>query len=352
MAYLAHIIIFSIYGYFFNRQKDTWTAHLVWLPMFIILYGALPSLQYNVGTDYFNYVSIYDGNVNHKIFYHKGEFIFYYIYDFIIAQHLGTQSIFILVGLMQSFIFYLILFRLKKQTFSILLVSFLFLVMTGIYQNQMNGLRNYTAVLLFILAFIFRAQNKMFGAISCSIFGIFTHSTFIPMLAVIALPRKFWVYLGEKVLIVYILSFLFWVSPLPILLLEYSIKYLMPHYSHYLVNITQSSGLLNLLTKAYWIPLHLVFLSYCKTFRFSSFDLIILGVWATTAPLFLSLLDSGLFFRLYHYFVFFNFFPAYYLITLSNTYITGLVILYALLPICLKVLVFPQGEYSYMAIGF
>ena len=265
MIYFLHTALVLTYGYVFDRQKNQLVSHFFWFPVIVVLYAALPSLQYGVGTDYFNYIKIYDGVINHQLFDRKNEHIFYFIYDFIINYQLGKQSIFIVVALIQASIFYIILIRLKSQNYSLFMVILIFLLTTGIYQNQMNGLRTYTAALLFILAFILRIQNSYAAVILVSTLGLMVHSTFLAMLLPLILPVRFWELLGNRLLPVYIMSFIFWISPFPVQLLEIFVNHIMPFYAHYLSIIHQGSNLINVLTKAYWIPLHLLFFSNYNT---------------------------------------------------------------------------------------
>lgn len=314
----------------------------------------MPSLQYDVGTDYFNYISIYDGEVSHELFYRKGEYVFYYIYKLLIEQNLGSQSIFVVVSIIQAILFYFILYRLKVNGVNIYIFGLLFLLIPGIYQNQMNGLRTYTAALIFVLSFILKSQNKTGMAYCLAFVGPFVHSTFIPMVLALLLPNRVWTYFGNHLLISYFLSFMFWMSPLPIELIEQLIQYILPTYSHYIDVIHKPISYLNFVTKAYWIPLQILFLVFCMKLNLPAYMRILLGFWALTAPLFLSLLSSGLLFRLSHYCVIFNILPVYYLVQKysKSSFILGIILLYSTLPFVLKVFIFAVGEYDYQSILF
>ena len=84
-------------------------------------------LQYNVGTDYFSYIDIFQSEEKHWYYFNKGEYLFFGLNQFLNWLNLPEQSIFLVISFIQSFLIFLYFKKIKKRTIKLLLMYFLFI---------------------------------------------------------------------------------------------------------------------------------------------------------------------------------------------------------------------------------
>ena len=328
--------------------------------MFFFLYFAfllsfLPAFQYNVGTDYFTYISIFENESKLELFFKKGELAFFYLVVFLKSLDLPSQSIFIVVSIISSVFILLALRLLNLHGYRYSIVFLCFFLMTGMLHNQMNGLRNYLAVYSFVCALLCKFSGRYKSAILLGFFGVFFHQTFYFMLPFLLIPSIAYELLAKKTLLWFPLFFIFWGSGFSVYVLEYVVLNYAGFYSHYIDGALEGVSLLSVLTKAYYLPLQLWFIFWVRRNypNLSLFKKRIIGFWLIGSCLYLGLLHSGLFFRTYHYFVFFSIIPAYHFLTSRQlTSVKAIFILYLMAPYIFKVIVFPVGEYDYQSYLF
>ncbi|MFV1467698.1 EpsG family protein [Idiomarina sp. HB] len=353
-----YFLIFSVFLIFYAKtyeiSSDRFSSLILFL-LLVSLYSFLPALQYEVGTDYNSYYQSVYKDSKSSVFFNKGEFLFHYLIEFIEALSLHQQFIFVFSGIIQGALFVNILRVFRRQGYSISLIAFLFIVVTGIYHNQLNGLRNYIAILSFVNLCLYSAENKYIKSIIIAIFGALFHQSFllavICTLPIILFKHKIY----KNIFLVYLLSFLVFASGTPMLILENLINIFAPFYAHYL-NYESSVSALNIATRAIYVPIALVFFWYfykvLKKKGLSDFDKAILSIWAVSANLFFLLIYWGPFFRLIGYFSFFSIVPIYFVlrskeINKEMRYIILLLLIASYIP---KVTFFAEGEYSYSSI--
>ncbi|WP_165872316.1 EpsG family protein [Shewanella frigidimarina] len=361
MIYLLLLFGGTIYFFLdekYLNSKKFLSVFFIWFPI-LFFYFIFPATQYNVGTDYFTYRNYYAQPDLIELYRIKGELVFYYIYRFIVENQLGEQSIFYFCTFFNTCLLFFTMFKLRKANFNIAIIFFLFLTITGIYHNQMNGLRAYMGVMCIPLAFVYLAENKLIKTAVLIILAISSH--FSSVVSLLLLPMKILIPLSNRKL-----AFLFFLLPF----IYVSLMQLVPsfvnlfffRYSHYL-NSDYATGisLINLFSKLYYLPLFVFFWFvylkrkpisiYCESSVFRKYFDFSIVVWVVTYWFIILSLEYGFFFRLQSAFIFFYIFPIYYLyqylIDSKSWRRVSFLSVYILAPYVLKVTYMASGEYNY-----
>jgi len=343
------VILISSMSYALSFSR---ALKILFLGFGVFLLFLASSLQYGVGTDYFNYQSIYNGVVSHDLFFRKGELLFYYLYEFLIGFDLGDQSVFVFTSFFQSLTLFLIFKMLFEKGYGVHILLLFYLFATGMFHNQMNGIRTFTAVYFFIASFLFISDRKFFLGAVFYLFAVLSHSTALFLFPLMILPSVFWRFISANRIIIFFLANLFWLFGLGNTLVIYLVQNLAPFYSHYLHLTDSPANILNILSKAYWLPLYLWFLIMYRGVNFSDFSGRLVGIWVLSSGLYFSLFYTTIFFRAHHYFSFFMLIPLYFVFIKSNLSHRIVISVYSLFPFILKVLIFPKGEYLYDSVLF
>ncbi|MGK0525297.1 MAG: hypothetical protein ACI92N_002949 [Pseudomonadales bacterium] len=353
MLYLFFFILAISIVYFSERVRCSDAANNVVLAFSVLFLSFLPALQFNVGTDYQTYYNITKDPVQIEIIFNKGEYLFYFFIKALSALGLHGQWIFVIHSILSSFLLVNVLRKLRDQGYIQWLVLFLVVFVTGLIHNQMNGLRNMLAVYFFLNAFVYKAGGQSSKSILFSVFGILSHQSFLAMTPFLLVPLSVYFHLFNYIRFYYLLFFIFFGSGVFVVFFDSFVRLFLPFYSHYLSLsfIGEGVGYVNVFTKIYYLPLHLLFLFLLGGIsnRLTKFDKSILGFWVLGANLYLGLVFISGLFRAFHYVVFFGVFPVYFLLRharLSNLSIVS-IFLYLMLPYLLKVTVFKDGEYGY-----
>lgn len=342
------MVIYSSERFRFNKSASN--AALVFSILFL---SFLSAFQANVGTDYQTYYNITRDPVQIEVILNKGEYFFYYFIRALSALEMHGQWIFVFHSIMCSFLLVNVLRKLREQGYLQWLILFLVVLVTGLLHNQMNGLRNILAVYAFLNAFIYKANGQVLKTIFFSIFGVLCHQSFLAMSLFLLLPSRFYLHVFNFIRFYYLFFLTLFATGFFLFFIDSFVRTFLPFYSHYLKLsfFTEGVGYVNILTKAYYLPLHFLFLFLM--FRISrnltEFDKVLLGFWVLGANLYFGLIFVSGLFRAFHYVVFFGVFPVYFLLRhaqLSRLSIVSIV-MYLMLPYLMKVVVFKSGEYGY-----
>ncbi|WP_199456990.1 MULTISPECIES: EpsG family protein [unclassified Marinobacter] len=352
-------LIFNFWSAALLVLVDNWRMSragewLFWIIVFCVI-TILPSLQYGVGYDYFNYLEIFNDDDVLSVYFRKEEYGFYYLV--LVLRELGfaPQSLFFAASALSSAAIVFCLRVLSGHGYKVAIVFICFFLITGMMHNQMNGVRNYLAAYFFVCAMLSKFSNKFGLTILFSLFGLLFHQTFYAVAVFLLVPNFVYEFLSKRVLLFYFLFFAFWLSGAAMFLLEYMLGGYLSFYAHYAQYLSAGSSFFNVLTKLYYVPVHLWFLWYVRKSipEFARFELRLVGVWLLGSSLYLSLLHTELFYRAYHYFVFFSLIPSYYFLVYKySKFVKFLFFLYIVIPYLAKVVAFPVGEYAYSSIIF
>lgn len=175
LFYCIQFVFLSFFLYGYSKERNKEVAFLYKLIAFLILF--LPAaLRYRIGTDYDNYLIIYDRLISHEN--ETSEIGWKIINLFCYYTGLGAQFIFVI----SSFIIYKFIFKtLTKDTIIIVLVFFLYL-----YSPSYNLIRNSISIAFGWYAYFLLIKNKkkkalVYSAIAC----LFHMSGFIYVILVL-----------------------------------------------------------------------------------------------------------------------------------------------------------------------
>ncbi|MFW2056738.1 EpsG family protein [Acinetobacter haemolyticus] len=351
-VYLFVLFAVSVNLYFTEKlASDKFMKQMfLWFPAFII-YSIPLAFQYDVGTDYFAYYNnFYDGG--HLLFFTKQEYIYYYLQEFVIF--LGEPQLqFIFSSIIQSVLFFYILFILKKKGYNSFLLFFIFFLITGMYHNQMNGIRQYIAIYCFIVYCLLFLDKKYLQSLFFLVIGFYFHkSILIPLLYFIpflffkpVLLSKSFSYLVVIFFAGLLFHFFNWTF-----IVQSVLESLSLNYAHYLDSeYGEGRSIIGFLTKFYYTPLFLWFFIIFYKKKLDNYNVSLLMLWALTCFIYIQGIYFSLFIRTWAYFTFFMVFPVYYLMLhyKKNFLILFLIVLYMFIAYLLKISVFAVGEYDY-----
>ena len=199
MLYLILFYMFFTYPILKKIKNKKIIIFLEIFPMFLIL-----AFQNAIGTDYYNYIKIFNGE---KIFNYSRGPIFKIIILFLKNIFNQERTMFITIAGIQSFLYYKIINFLykKKMIKNIFLFIFLSICSTKFYFMLFNGLRSSIASLFVILSVLMLLENKIKKSFFLILFGSGFHPSIIIWNGIFILKKFF--YKKNKIkLLIYILS--------------------------------------------------------------------------------------------------------------------------------------------------
>jgi hypothetical protein len=353
---LAALIIKCIYNKASRRLGGNYLDDF--LLIFIL---ALPcALQYRVGTDYDGYVEIIrDNPIHFDLLIYKGEYAFAFltraVYEF---GESYEQLIFIISGMIYAVMLFKILNLLSSLKYNPLILFIIIWLSTGIFHNQLSGLRNFISVYIVIYTILKIPKINFFQYMIGILFASLFHQTALFFIPFYFLKKINWNEYNAKSL--FFVSFIVFSLGLPFFVLDLLVKIIVPEYARYFSGEAVASdnelNIINLVTKFVYIPIYLYALFLIRKKHFSeigverkmwySLSILLAFSWALIA-------HGGFFFRFYHYAVFFQIFVIYeslsYALKYDRVALLPLGII-LLIPYLLKVLIFESNEYSYNSI--
>lgn len=343
-------VAFNLYLTEKYKCNSFFKQSILWFPA-IVIYMLPLAFQDGVGKDYYAYYnSFYDGS--HALYLKKQEYLYYYLQELVV--YLGDPQLqFFFVGTIQTLLFFYILFLLKKYNYNATLIFCLFFLVTGMYHNQMNGMRQFIAIYFFVIFCLLSINKEYFKSILFFLIGLFFHkSIIIPLFYFFPILFFSKFYLNYRWLSIFslfvgggLLHMVNWTH-----FVQGFLNLLSLNYDHYL-DSDYGSGrdIASLATKFYFIPLYIWFLIIFYKTKNSRNDILILCLWALTCFIYLQGIYFSLFIRTWAYFVFFSVFPLYFILKYykGNVYVYLLIFIYLFVPYFLKISIFSIGEYTY-----
>ncbi|MCU7999951.1 EpsG family protein [Shewanella sp. SM95] len=334
-------------------------SFIILLPPFI-LYFLISSLQYNVGSDYFSYIYIFENQWVLGRYFESGEYFFYYLNIFFKNFGFSGQSIFFAFSFLQSIFIFVYFNELKKKGFVLWLLFLIFFVVTNIYHNQMNGIRQYAALTLLPLLTIFLYERRFFYFGVLMALAMSFHSSSVIFIALIFIPflYKRLYRCGFTIFILSIPFYFLIAKYTPVLLESLGLR-----FSSYIESDYFDAGsYITIITKVYYLPALLFFFYlYNKSIKASGFFYkdgyfsFLIFIFSCTYWSFLMSLDIAILSRISSYFWFFIVFPLYYvgIIFYRKGFVKfGLYVIYLIAPYLAKVTFLAKNEFLYKSIIF
>lgn len=351
-----YYLLFLLLGYFvfcsFEIQyiKNNYITICTYLCPFIGLWIFFVGGQYNVGTDYSNYLEYFLGKWNIDFFADRNEYVFSSIIK--LFQHIGIygQFYFYLFAAISVFLYIQIARRVTNSHYA--LFFFLFITISTLFHSQMNGLRQCTAVYFVTLSFIEFLFKRRFVSLGLALIALGFHTSVIALF-------PFYLFIGKvsfspsiAKLLILLTSVLSFCSFDDIIVFIVS---LFPKYEHYIESeyIQKEISMLNKLTKLVYLPIYYCSISTLKMGKLTRMELRLFQIGLLAYFLKNLSLVSILSTRFSYYFFILSILPIFYYLRVleeKNKRLYVFICIYIFLLYLLKVLVFPSGEYKYESI--
>jgi len=352
MIYLLLFIFIIVYAKFLNITKTSISTYfLFFMPVFLLLLLVL-GLQYDVGTDYYSYLSMAEGSKDLGFIERKSEQFFIYLIYFVQFFKV-PQMIFFAAGFIQVIFLTLITYEVKKMNFRIDYFFLLYFSLALVFFNQFNGIRQYIAVYIVVYSIILLLRRKYIWFIILVLISGFFHSSAFLFLPLILFPKL----LEKKFPVKYVfivLGGLFIVSLFDSTNIILRIVEVVPRYSHYIhASYLRKMGYTEIITKIPKIMI-VLFSAYLidrsdKSKKYTA--LINMGYIACAVMI--ASFSSTVIWRIYQYFDMFLIFPP--LLMLQNNkkkFISIFVLVALVVMLLIKIILMPTGEYLYRSILF
>lgn len=365
MVYLLFLAFVVLYFSSINCRTKRFSELIVRSIPVILFWVLLIGGQDNVGTDYYNYLSYFSNANNMGYILARGDYAFTSFV--IICNSIGLygQDVFFI----HSFLCFLILLYIFKECYQgklnfLNIVFFIFVVYSTAFNNQMNGLRQYTAIYLITCSFCLGMKRKYLLAILFLVIAIFTHKSSIITSAVFLLfllllnGRNFsekWMYFS--VIFGFMMSLFFHMGNMG-LLVEYVRQYGL--FGDYLIYYDQahSTGAtaMDNLTKYIYIPIYFLAIKNLHKMNITNTHKIYFTVGILSFAFKMSILSIPYLCRLGDFFLITMCIPIVYLMIYyseKKLYVNNVILsFYFLLPYALKVTIWAVREYSYSSVFF
>lgn len=356
-VFIAGILVYSWCAKLDKRQGKEF---LLWFsPIFLLMFLTL-AFQYDVGTDYFNYIEM-TGNdavglrkLNELI--SDREYLFALFVKLAQITHY-PQLLFILTAAVQTVTFTLAIQQLHNRRYSVTVILFLYFTLCVAFFNQFNTMRQFISVnLLFLAIVLLLNTQKLFPLPLCIalIAPLFHRTSWVMVLVIVVFYLlKSRVKFSYRVLIIGCIlcavlycvdvnSLIAWISGIT------------GQFKEYIGNqYVQKLPLLSIATRV--AKLLVVFYSYwaIRKVKLSDDEHKLLVLSELSVFMMLLSFSSTLLWRIYLYVDLFLFFP----VLLYEKYETNrlrkfIVAVYLAAMLLAKILLFPSGEYLYKCVFF
>lgn len=349
MIYSISLVYGILCTYYYDRfcNKKQISVYLLCILPIIFFWILIIGGQFGVGTDYESYLNIFTSNSEVEIYKIKNELLFYYIVCFFQYIKLDGQILFFVFAIINICLFFVICRKVTNKYSWLFL--FLYVTVSTLFHNQMNGLRQCTATYFITLALIYLSEEQKKKFFILVLIGAGFHISSLAILLFYPLRKVTYKYKTAFSLL--ILSALFSLFSFENIIKNITIYTYYSSYSNseYLADIP----FIGKFTKLLILPFYLLALSLLrkKNLSFNSLRLYNIGI---TAYIIKNLfLISSLTNRVGYFFLLISIMPLFYYLKEAMKYEkkTFIIIIYSLLFIYMtKILLIPKGEYYYNSI--
>lgn len=343
-----------LYSYFLShycrlKKYGIKTALLYLIPLFI-LWIAICGGQDEVGTDYGSYLSIFNGE-GWSTYESNYEYVFLYIIQVCHILGIKGQYIFYIFYSINFLFLSLIIKRLKSR--QIFIFVLLYFVVTSLFNNQLNILRQTTSCYIGTYASILIIEKKKIKGLLFILLAFLIHKASVVFLIIPLFNNKV-SFLSKKKLLFLMLACFIIGFIIDINLLLKLIPILPDNYAlHITGGYVQEQELLFKLTKYIYLPIYLFSIKHKYDKASISIQLYNWGIISfCMRMLFINLTIVS---RIADFFLILSIFPLlYYLsdIGKERSKLYYAIIIFLVTFYSLKVLIFPSGEYLYKSIYY
>lgn len=323
--------------------------------LYILIWSLFIGSQYNVGTDYESYMYIFNGNML-DFFDNQGEWVFTGAIKILNSMNLYGQIIFGIWAFITCGILIFLLFRvLNSNMLSIFFV--VIITVPGLFNNQMNGIRQYIAVYVLTLSILYLLKSKW---IYCALFvfiAFHIHASAIFTIPIIGAMYFLRNTKSEKYLyICLIASVLICLLFNAVSALEKYLEYLpIFNKTHLLHAEFEKKDISNLIRKLIYVPMFAYFISLINKIKVTEIQrqFYILGILGFCTKI--AFLNISLVSRMGQYFEILMCFPfalALMYARKHNSFVYMLILAFIVIFYFIKVVFFAVGEYAYDSVFF
>lgn len=324
----------------------------LWLVWLLICGG-----QYDVGTDYFNYYDTFK-NVDISLYDDiKGEWMFSLIVKTFRGLGMPPQGLFYVFYFVNFFFLCAILHSLKHRT-SFLYVL-LYISLSTVFNNQLNGLRQYCAVYIISYAAISFYDNRSY--IRYILFVLLAagfHASayiMIPFVLILGCKKHIGKWMSIGLIAIATAFSLLGISDL---IMDSVVDYLPRYYSAYVGGEFDTSieGFKRI-TKFLFVPFYILAVLFCSKRELTPKDSFLFSIGIIAYPCRLFFLDNLILARIGYYFLLLSILPLYVYMKYLYMYNKGRMWCYCMAAVFLlfyflKTVLFAEGEYDYHSIYF
>ncbi len=356
MVYLLFLFQLYINYSFLQRYRPVqsfWKLLLISFPT-IFWWCIIIGGQDHVGSDYENYLYFFKGG-DLSYIYDRGEVFFAGFIDFCNNLGIVGQGVFFALALIFVVILLYVIYAFWGSQY---LWPFFFVFMTysAVFNNQMNGIRQFFAVYLFTLGIVLLYRKKILWSVIPFFLMTVTHGSSVVILPCILFFYFFtvkgeWV-LSRKVLCLMLLGALILALSVPADLFVRGLSYF-EQYSYY-EEVMEERGALQLITKIVYIPLLLYAILLFPKFDLSKKRRSLFCIGVMAFAIYFAFSGMSIVGRIGYYFQILMCIPLVellmYLYMQRKRSAMCVVLLYLLIPYSLKVTLFAVAEYTYQSV--
>lgn len=354
MVFFGNLIFSMFYCEYISRYKKFFKNYPEWILFtpILILWTLICGSQYNVGTDYFSYMSIFSGE---KLEYYEsgGEIGFVYFIKFFNSIGIRGQGIYYIIYFLSFYLIYKIVKIFKVDYWAIFIL--LYIGVSSMFNNQLNIVRQCFGIYLGTYAAIQIYRNNTFIALLLILIASLFHVSSLLFVIFFVLRKKIATPISPLILVIFLCTGSVIGFGLSTDILEVFIDYLPPAYAwHIKGGAVENVGLVVKITKYMYIPLYILSILRLKKFKLSGLNLWLFN-WGILGISFRFLMiNFSIVNRISLIFLIIGIFPIFfYLVWLKqqskylmfSIIVFGIILFYGL-----KVLAFPVNEYAYDSI--
>lgn len=356
---MVYLFVLAFCTFYFYGVRGFKVNSLLLLPPFMV-YFLIAALQYDVGSDYFSYIHIYENQWVLERYFQSGEYFFYYVNVVLDYFRAPAQLVFFVFAFIQSLFVFIYMRVLEKKGYVLWIFFLIFFVVSSIYHNQLNGIRQYAALTFLPLLTVLLCERKYFFYL----FGCLIATTLHSSAALFFLFPLF--FLVDKLAGKHVFSLFLATLPVYIFVGKYTPFFISNFgvgYSSYMESeYFAGGGYVLIVTKLYYVPAILFFYLVYSEKKCTSLGIVdskyysfLILIFSCTYWSFLMSLDIAILSRIASYFWFFTIFPLYYVLLYlrrTNKIAFLVYVAYMLFPYMAKVTFLAKNEYLYKSYLF
>lgn len=353
LTYIYSVLYTYCLGQAFSRFKVSSAGLFLLLSPVIVVWLIVCGGQYQVGTDYWSYRYIFEGN-DLDYYLQKNEYIFVWIVSLFNILGIYGQGLFYVFYAISFYFFFLILKRMPKMQYFLFIL--LYITVSNLFNNQLNTLRQSVTIYIGTYVAFLVFENKNIKAILFILVAILIHqsafSLFLLFLNKILVQKLSMNDLFVGLIIAVILSF-----TLRVEILDMFSDYSNINYVGYINSgVIEERSLFQKITKYMFIPIYLLSFFYFKRNSLGAYELLLFKWGWVSLCLRIGILNLELVSRLFSCFLILSILPLllylYHLIYRRKFVIFLCVITFLSVVYFFKTIVFGRGEYLYESIYF